>query len=371
MSNQAAQEPQSESPSKLSEYSNGLPASSLSESLKPERLPHPIERSPLFNLTSERRLAKLLLCTPQQLRRALRLTDAERFRVRPHTETRKVYDSSKKSLVSKTKRRELQIPTGTIEAIHRRLYKLLNRIEKPDYLHSGVKGRSYVSNARAHLGSATLAKADIESFFPSIKRVDIYNFFAGRMKCAPDIAGRLANLSTHDGHLPTGSPISQILAFWTFKPLFDEIFALASACRLKMTLYVDDIVVSGNNTGRWFLFRIRKAASRHGLRVHKLRAWSGGTGQSTGIVVAGQELRLPNVRRLVIREELRHLDLLREKTGSRALLKQERVLKRLIGRCWEAGQFDKSFQTLGTHLNRELNRIRRRASSLSQSDRAR
>ena len=361
MSIRPTDEPQLDPLARCSECLTGLPTSPLTEALKSERLYHPIERSPLFNLTSERRLAKLLLCTPKELRRALRLTDSERFRVRLHTEMRKIYDPARKELVNKPKRpRKLQIPTGIMEAIHRRLYKFLNRIEKPDYLHSGVKARSYVSSAKKHCGSATLAKADIKNFFPSVRRVDIDNFFVGRMKCASDIAGRIANLCTFEGHLPTGSSISQILAFWTFKPLFDEIFTLASACGLKMTLYVDDIVVSGKNAGRWFLFRIRRVSGNHGLRVHKLRAWTGGIGQATGVVVAGPDLRLPNLRRLIIREELRYLHVLREKAGLRALQKRERVLRRLIGRCWEAGQFDESFKNLGTQLNQELNRIKRR-----------
>ena len=43
------------------------------------------------------------------------------------------------------------------------------------------------------------------------------------MKCRRDVAGLLADMLTFEAHLPTGSAASPIIAFYAFKPMFDEI----------------------------------------------------------------------------------------------------------------------------------------------------
>jgi hypothetical protein len=319
-----------------------------------------LEQSPLFNLRSEKRLAKLLLCSSSELRQILKADEQTRFRTSPCTQTKRVYDPCAKRLVGKAKIRDLQIPTGITQRIHRRLYTLLNRLTKPEYLHSGVRGRSYVTSARLHVGTLAMAKADIKSFFPSVRQTDIYQFFAVRLQCAPDIAGRLAKLCSFQERLPTGSPLSQILAFLAFQPMFDEIAAMARSAGLRLTLYVDDIVVSGPKAGRGFLYEIRRVVCRHGLKIHKLRSWTGGSGYATGAVVTARGLRLPNLRRLIIHEDLARLQKLRDKLSACASKRRERLLRRLIGRCWEATQFDESFRDLALQLTSELRRIRRR-----------
>lgn len=50
-------------------------------------------------------------------------------------------------------------PVGAIERIHRRVLSLLQRIDVPDYLHCGVKGRSYITNARVYLECHLLSLA--------------------------------------------------------------------------------------------------------------------------------------------------------------------------------------------------------------------
>ena len=42
--------------------------------------------------------------------------------------------------------------TGKLLNIHKRINYLLSNIEKPDYLHSARKKRSYITNAQQHIG---------------------------------------------------------------------------------------------------------------------------------------------------------------------------------------------------------------------------
>ena len=109
--------------------------------------------------------------------------------------------------------RKIEEPKLRLQAVHGRIHDLLSRIELPAYVHSVRKGRSYITNARDHVGRGELVKIDVEKFYPSVKRAAVFGFFHEEMQCAGDVAGLLARLLTIDGHLPTGSKSSPILSY--------------------------------------------------------------------------------------------------------------------------------------------------------------
>jgi hypothetical protein len=137
------------------------------------------------------------------------------------------------------KERQVEVPKVVLERIHRRLFSLLERIEKPDYLHSGVRGRSYISNAKVHIGSVPLVKLDLKKFYPSVDGARVSRFFTGTMRCSPDVAGLLTRLCTFENHVPTGSCVSQLLAFYAAKPLFDELSASIAGSEVAADNYLE------------------------------------------------------------------------------------------------------------------------------------
>jgi RNA-directed DNA polymerase len=52
--------------------------------------------------------------------------------------------------------RVVQEPGKALQSLHRQIHRYLSRIEVPAYLHSAVKGRSYISNATSHVGQGGL-----------------------------------------------------------------------------------------------------------------------------------------------------------------------------------------------------------------------
>ena len=56
------------------------------------------------------------------------------------------------------------------EYIHKRLKKLFDNLIKEDYLKSGIKKQSYISNAKIHLKNNYFFLIDITNFFPSITK---------------------------------------------------------------------------------------------------------------------------------------------------------------------------------------------------------
>ncbi len=200
------------------------------------------------------------------------------------------------------KSRQIQEPKRRLQWIHGKIHALLSRVEVPEYLHSAVRGRSYISNAAAHDPSMPMIKIDVKKFFASVPRVAIFNFFAGPMKCRRDVAGLLADMLTFDAHLPTGSAASPIIAFYAFKPMFDEIEQFALAHGLKMTCYVDDMALSGPRANKAALFEVRKIIARHGLKSHKAHVFAATQPKVvTGVCNTPAGPRVPNKLHLKIK----------------------------------------------------------------------
>ena len=230
--------------------------------------------------------------------------------------------------------REIQQPINWLGTVHKRIGDLLSRIETPEYVYS-QKGRSYVDNARQHTGNVPLGKTDISKFYPSTTRQMVWRMFTEDFKCAKDIADILADICCYQQkHLPTGSPLSGRIAFFAARPMFDEIYETAKKTNNKMTLYVDDITLSGQGVTKTLMSDIRKTVRRHGLKTKNSKTKTFAANSSkpiTGTVVVGEEVRLPNPRHKKIWETRRAL---RNATGSEI----KRLLKSLNGRLQEAKQ---------------------------------
>lgn len=82
--------------------------------------------------------------------------------------------------IDKTKKpRLIEAPQAELKIVQRRIKTLLGKIQTPDNVFSGIKGKSYPENARMHIGGRkrNLYKTDLTAFFPSISREDVYQFF--------------------------------------------------------------------------------------------------------------------------------------------------------------------------------------------------
>ncbi|HVJ42670.1 MAG TPA: reverse transcriptase family protein [Dongiaceae bacterium] len=255
--------------------------------------------------------------------------------------------------------RTVEEPKLKLQQLHKRINDLLARIATPNYLHSAIKGRSYLTNARAHLGSEPLIKVDVRSFFRSVKKVSVFKFFQKTMHCADDVAGLLANLLTVEGHLPTGSSSSPIISYYAHKEMFDEVEALAKKHNLEMTCYVDDMAISGQHASRAVLFKARAIIAKHGLKSHKAHYFSAKKPKViTGVVATKAGYRLPNRRHQKIMEgfqAFRAADTVEAKLF---------VLRALISRLHEAASIDPAWSPRAKALLAERRTLEAKASQL-------
>jgi len=236
--------------------------------------------------------------------------------------------------------REIQYPLNLMAECHKRLAKLLSRIETPDYVHS-KRGRSYVSNAQAHANNMPVAKTDISKYFPSTSFAHIQRLFIEDLKCSKDVAWYLSKLCTFNGHIPTGSQISNPLAFLANRPMFDRIHQYACEHACVMTLLQDDIVISGTSASKRMLNDIVMEIRRSGLHASPKRKKTktypaDAIKVITGVVVDGKSTKLPNRRRKLI------ADTYTAAMNAETQAERATAILELRGRINEADQIDSS-----------------------------
>jgi len=287
---------------------------------------YPLEKSPLYKLSSKKKLAELIGIDYKELsnfKGSLLPTQYNIF-------------TDRKTL------RFITEPVDDLLEIHKKLLKLLVRIVPPDYIHSATRKRSYKTNAEAHINSRNIIKIDIKKFFPSVKFHYIHNFFLNTLECSPDIATILARLCTvktkkHGVHLPTGSCISPILSFLANQRLFESVKNRCEEIGCTFTLYVDDITVSGKHASRALLTSIAQIIFNHGYGYHKFKIYHAVPAKVTGLIIDNGKLAIPHMRAKKIRELVEVLEV--------TVDNRPKILSSLVGRLSEAEQINPAYKT--------------------------
>jgi hypothetical protein len=200
-------------------------------------------------------VARLLGMTKDQLEAIVR--DKEQF-------------TSRRTLEINGKLRNLAIPTGRLRSVHERLKFQLNKIKQPYYLCSPRKGVGQRDNAERHIEGAQLIKIDIRQFYPRTMQEDIWRWAHYTMGIRDDVAGLLAKLVAIDGRMPFGSPVSPVLTTLVHRPMFDRIYEVCGVRALAMSLWVDDLTLSGVEITGETITEVRQVIRDGGFQTHKI-----------------------------------------------------------------------------------------------------
>ncbi len=241
---------------------------------------YPIHQSPLFKQNNKKRLAALLKISTGELRNLAKHADSL------YSE----FDVPKKT----GGLRGVENPRRKLKLVQARIARFLGRIAPPDYLFCPVKGRCYVTNAAQHRGQRVVRCLDVRKYFPSTSSRRVFWFFHSVLQCERDIAALLSKLACYKGHLPTGSPLSPIMAFFAHYDVWENIAALCKAHGYRLTVYIDDVTISGQSLSPIAMWEIKKAIHRSGLRYHKEKHFVDRPAEITGVVVDGDMLVAPN-----------------------------------------------------------------------------
>lgn len=283
----------------------------MSRHLQKPRKQYPLDQCGLYKIRSRKKLAKIL---------GIPLGTLEYLAAQENNYL--ILDR----VDEKGKARTVECPKKLLLKAHVRIANLLRRVQSPDYCYA-VPGKSSISNARAHILANPTFCLDIKSFFPSCTEVRIHRFFSFWLECSPDVSAILTKLCSCEGHVPTGSPLSQELAFWAYLDLFEEINRFVMSKGGIFTLYVDDITVTFPGANNKSLRKIARMVERAGLGWHKSKLYPAGAPKDiTGVLVTTTGLRLPNRQHLKIKQELAQLH------SSKTTYTQMKSVERLVGR---------------------------------------
>lgn len=231
-----------------------------------------------------------------------------------------------------TKKRLVEAPSPQLKAIQKRIKNALIKCDFPGYVFSGIKGRSYVENAKKHAGKLFVYKIDISAFFPNTSRDKVYRFFQEGLQTSPDVANILTNLCTSDlsremkkkaeinaflqekgikqiNHLCTGASPSPVLSYLVNQVMFDEMKKLCDENNVTMTVYVDDTIFSSEKEiSKKIRLELLDIVEKYGYRVsmQKVKYYaSSDVKKITGVIIQSSGMMdIPNKLRLKIKNRL-------------------------------------------------------------------
>lgn len=249
---------------------------------------HDLTCSPFYRLERRKDLALLLKLKPEQL--------STLIQQRENLYLIKLEEINGKERV-------LHVPLASMRRVHDRLFQLLQRMRLPEFIRSPRTKSTCWGNASLHSDSKFLTAFDIQGFYPSTTEEHIFRFFKYRLEMSDDCARCLALLATYEGFLPLGSPASPHLACLTHLDLFEDAHASATLSGSKLSVWVDDVALSGPSHRRDILAQIRLKAEAKGLKLHKFRRGGGSRGvELTGTYIKNSGYSVANSSHLKVQK---------------------------------------------------------------------
>lgn len=247
-----------------------------------------LDRSPLAQRLTQKKFANLIGIPLHELKGLIKY---KRSFLKSRDET------------SGGKSRPLCYPVGRLRVVNEKIKYQLGKIRLPDYVVSPRKGFGQWANAEAHIDAAQVLKLDICRFYPSVSRQYIARFFRDEFKMPADVAGLITELLTHDGKILYGAPATPVTAMLAHRRMFDEIDALCTEFETTMTLWVDNLTISGAQVPGVLLTKIRSVVASHSYKSHDVEfLHTNRFVDITGLNVFKGQIRPPNSSDLAIRD---------------------------------------------------------------------
>lgn len=198
--------------------------------------------------------------------------------------------------------RTISAPLPYLKKVQSKIHKLLQEIKIDDVAHCGIKGRSNLSNAKRHVNQKWLLSLDFSKFFPSISHHRVYNMFVHDLKCSPAVASLLTRLSTLNGEVPQGGPMSTDIANLVCRKIDRRLKQLALQYGIVYTRYCDDLSFSGQIIPDSFIKKVKDIIRSTGFRINKDKESLTGKHQLQIVTGLSVNLARPKVPRKIRRK---------------------------------------------------------------------
>lgn len=206
--------------------------------------------------------------------------------------------------------RHIDVPRPALLVVQRWILKeILSSLNVSDAAHGFIKGRSIITNARAHAKSRELLKVDIKDFFPSIQFDKVLKVFES-VGYPRNVSWALARFSTKNSCLPQGAATSPSLSNLVCRDLDIAMEAIAKENGLIYTRYADDLVFSGEKILDSMKIFVGKIALEFGFILNDKKTVVAREGHRkivTGISISSGDLKLPRSYLRELRKQIHYV----------------------------------------------------------------
>ena len=254
---------------------------------------YPLERSPWVGLGTQRAFARLVRIPLKELK-SLAAHREDCY----WTQTKIIGD----------KERNIACPIKKMRELHETLKRFFNRIQQPEYLYSPRRKHTAIMNAVLHQTGRVVVKLDIRQFYPKTTDEHVFRFLHHQLNMPDDVAGLITKLVTFEKKLPFGSPLSPVLCTLVHRDMFDRIHGYCALEDHTLSIWVDDLTISGLDRKDALTKAIRREIARKGLETHKLQRRRIKRGMViTGIYISNDTIAPSNKTHVKIRDKLQRL----------------------------------------------------------------
>lgn len=173
---------------------------------------------------------------------------------------------------------------------------ILSHSYVPDHVFGFVRGRSFIDNARAHIGASHILNVDVKDFFSSVREHRVIQAFES-LGYNAQVATHLGDITTLNGVLPQGAPTSPAIANLCFKQCDFALLEIAAGHGLRYTRYADDLTFSSHSRiPEEIVGLVSKALHPEGFVLNpKKTAFMGPNDRKevTGLIVGSEAVALP------------------------------------------------------------------------------
>lgn len=170
--------------------------------------------------------------------------------------------------------------------------RILNQIELPANIHGGVRGKSNITNAKAHQGNKYLFETDLQDFYPSIKSNRVHDTFI-KLGFNKQFAFYITRLTTWKGELPQGTPTSTHISNLIFLEIDYRLIDFCKNNNITYTRYIDDLTFSSQMDFQNSISEILEIVKQGGLKLSYRKTNYASSQSITGIEVFLNKIDAP------------------------------------------------------------------------------
>jgi hypothetical protein len=179
---------------------------------------------------------------------------------------KKIEHIIKRTIQIGQKKRDIVMPREPLKQFLLNMQNALRQIPLPAEFYGGVKGKSVIDNAKMHMHKRYVMKLDIANFFPSITTAQVASALA-KQGCRENISKILSEIITVDGHLPQGFNTSPLISIHILMPIISEIRSLIKDHKCVLTIWMDDITISCEESPEILIEPITKIINKFGFKL--------------------------------------------------------------------------------------------------------